>query len=232
MGRQVNSHRVGDALLSLGKSYYARLGASMLGALLGCRWLNAILSRRASNNSVSDHTWNWEKEIVLLTGGSGGIGSIVARKLGERKVKVIVVDVHPPKSSLSANQYYYQVDITSSEAIQKFASQLRNDHGDPTVLINNAGVGNAIPIIELPEAALRKVFDVNIISHFLLLKEFLPSMIRANHGHIVTVASMASFAAQAQNVDYAATKAGALALHEGLGQEIKHTYRAPKLRTT
>jgi hypothetical protein len=100
MSRKVDFERVGDALLSLGESYYARLGAGMLSALLGCRWLNAFLSRRASNNSVSDRTWDWNKEIVLLTGGSGGIGSIIARKLGEKRVKVIIVDVHPPKSSL------------------------------------------------------------------------------------------------------------------------------------
>jgi short-subunit dehydrogenase len=130
------------------------------------------------------------------------------------------------------NQYYYQVDITSSEEIKKFAAQLRGEHGDPTVLINNAGVGNARPIVELPEAALRRVFDVNIISHFILLREFLPSIIRANHGHIVTLASMASFETRAQNVDYAAAKAGALSLHEGLGQELKHTYKAPSVRTT
>ena len=130
------------------------------------------------------------------------------------------------------NQYYYQVDITSSEAIGKFATQLRKEHGDPTVLINNAGVGNARPILEVPETAVRKVFDVNIISHFVLLKEFLPSMVRANHGHIVTIASMASFVSQALNVDYAATKAGVMALHEGLRAELKYIYKAPRVRTT
>lgn len=130
------------------------------------------------------------------------------------------------------NQYYYQVDITSSEAIGKFATQLRHEHGDPTVLINNAGVGNPRPIIELPETAMRRVFDVNVISNFILLKEFLPSMIQANHGHIVTIASMASFVSQALNVDYAASKAGVMALHEGLRTELKYIYKVPRVHTT
>jgi all-trans-retinol dehydrogenase (NAD+) len=143
-----------------------------------------------------------------------------------RRLFVLLTDCTAP------NQHYYQVDITSSEEIKNIAGQLRSEHGDPTVLINNAGVGNARPIVELPEAALRKIFDVNIISHFILLREFLPSITRANHGHIVTIASIASFETRARNVDYAATKAGALALHEGLAQELKHIYKAPRVRTT
>lgn len=112
------------------------------------------------------------------------------------------------------------------------AENIRLEHGDPTVLINNAGIGNNKSILDLLEPGLRKIFDVNIIAHFTLLQQFLPAMIRANHGHIVTVASLASFSTQASNVDYACTKAAALALHEGLGQELKHIYNAPKVRTS
>lgn len=57
-------------------------------------------------------------------------------------------------------------------------------------------------------------------------------MIAANHGHVVTVASMVSFMTQASNVDYACTKAAALALHEGLGQEIRFLYKANGVHTT
>jgi short-subunit dehydrogenase len=65
-----------------------------------------------------------------------------------------------------------------------------------------------------------------------MVKEFVPSMIAANHGHIITTASMASFAALGGMVDYACTKASALAFHEGLAQELKSYHAAPKVRTT
>lgn len=104
--------------------------------------------------------------------------------------------------------------------------------GEPTVLINNAGISSATPLLQVPEGVVRKTFDVNIISHFLLVKEFLPAMVNQNHGHIVTVASMASFMTQASSVDYACTKAATLALHEGLNQELKILYNAPSVRTT
>jgi short-subunit dehydrogenase len=84
-------------------------------------------------------------------------------------------------------------------------------------------------ILESSPEYLRKLFDVNIISHFYTLQAFLPDMISRKKGHIVTTASMASFVTCAGLADYAATKA---ALHEGLGQELKHRYSAPEIKTS
>lgn len=88
-----------------------------------------------------------------------------------------------------------------------------------------------MPLLEQSEAQTRKVFDVNLIAPILLTQQFLPSMVKRNHGHIVNLASQASFATQASNVEYACTKAGLLAFHEGLGQELRHVYKAPLVRT-
>lgn len=70
-------------------------------------------------------------------------------------------------------------------------------------------------IVSHDDAFLHKIFGVNLLSHFTTVKEFLPDMLKQNKGHIVTVASMASFVAVPGIADYAATKAGALAFHEG-----------------
>lgn len=78
---------------------------------------------------------------------------------------------------------------------------------------------------------IRLTFEVNILAHFWTVKEFLPSMIKRNHGHVITIASMASFAALGEMVDYSCSKVGALAFHEGLTQEIRHWYGAKKIRT-
>lgn len=64
------------------------------------------------------------------------------------------------------------------------------------------------------------------------MKEFLPVMIKKNHGHVVTMASLASFAVTSRNVDYSCTKASVLAFHEGLAMELKATYGVDKIRTT
>ncbi|KAJ6004641.1 hypothetical protein N7540_013010 [Penicillium herquei] len=194
------------------------------------------LSLWAHNNYKSDKTWDWGKELVVITGGCGGIGAMIVSKLAAKNIKVAQTPIAIKFCVLTlfseANCFFYKVDITSSEQISTAAKKIRTQHGDPTVLINNAGFGSAIPLLQVPEGLVRKVFDVNIISHFLLLKEFLPAMVDRNHGHVVTVASMASFMTQASNVDYACTKAATLALHEGLNQELKVLYDAPSVRTT
>lgn len=57
-------------------------------------------------------------------------------------------------------------------------------------------------------------------------------MIAANHGHIVTIASIGAFFSGPLMVDYDASKSAALGFHEGLGLELKYTYKAPRVRTT
>lgn len=99
------------------------------------------------------------------------------------------------------------------------------------MLVNNAGVMKIKTMLAESEEEIRQVFDVNVIANFLLIKEFLPAMIKRNHGHIVTIASLASFITGVQNVDYSCSKAGALAMHEGLAQELRHAYNAKKVRT-
>ncbi|KAJ5385703.1 hypothetical protein N7509_008244 [Penicillium cosmopolitanum] len=190
------------------------------------------LSLWAHNNYMSDKTWDWGKELVVITGGCGGIGALVVSQLAAKNIKVVILDIVEPKTKLEANCVFYKVDITSNEEIHATAEKIRAEHGDPTVLINNAGFGTATPLLQISENMIRKAFDVNIVSHFLLVKEFLPAMVDRNHGHIVTVASMGSFMTQASNVDYACTKAATLAFHEGINQELKILYKAPSVRTT
>ncbi|GAB1216518.1 hypothetical protein ATERTT37_005734 [Aspergillus terreus] len=194
--------------------------------------INDWLSKMAHNGYTKDLTWNWAREIVILTGGSSGIGAAIAAKLSESGSTIIILDINPPLQQLGKNVFFYKTNIASSTEVQEVADRIRQEHGDPTVLINNAGIGSAQLILDQSDQTTRQVFEVNILAHFYLVRQFLPAMINSGHGHVVTVASMASFLTQSQNVDYGCTKAAALAFHEGLGQELKHRYNASKVRTT
>ncbi|EUC40279.1 hypothetical protein COCMIDRAFT_109230 [Bipolaris oryzae ATCC 44560] len=209
----------------------AGAAASVLGGIGLLYLINNSLNNYALGNS-SRIQWDWCKEIVLITGGSSGLGELVARKLAKRSVKVVVVDLRPPKTPLPSNVWFFKMDITSNEDIKHVGKEIRKQVGDPTVLVNNAGIGYAKTILDSTDDEIRRTFDVNIVAHFFLVREFLPSMIRTNHGHIVTIASVASFIAIASNTDYCCTKAAALTFHEGLGQELKYRYNAPNVRTS
>ncbi|KIX02549.1 uncharacterized protein Z518_08490 [Rhinocladiella mackenziei CBS 650.93] len=215
--------------------FRSRLVQTGLAALLVLRLLKSIsnqLSWYSMNNYTRLAPWDPDRELVLITGGSSGIGEQIMKDLAKQKVTVIILDIQEPRSRLPPGVFFYKADVTSRESVKAVAEVIRKDHRDPTILINNAGVGYGRTIIEEPEEMIRLTFEVNILAHFWTVKEFLPSMVRHNHGHIITIASLASFAALGEAVDYACTKAGALAFHEGLTQEIRHWYKAKNIRTS
>lgn len=76
------------------------------------------------------------------------------------------------------------------------------------------------------------MFDVNLLSHWSTVQEFLPDMLAKKKGHIMSVASLASFTAFAGAADYCCTKAALLAFHEALTQELKHRYKCPQIKTS
>ncbi|KAH8808497.1 hypothetical protein F5884DRAFT_792437 [Xylogone sp. PMI_703] len=184
------------------------------------------------NNWKGPAKFNKNEEVVLITGGASGIGAAVTEELAKHQVKVIILDRNPPAGSLPPNVSFYRADVTSRAELAETAAQIRKEHGDPTVLINNAGVGSGGSILDKSENAIRKIFDVNTISHWWTVKEFLPAMIKKNHGHVITMASAAAYISVAQMVDYSCTKASALAFHEGLSSELKYIYKADQVKTT
>lgn len=116
---------------------------------------------------------------------------------------------------LGSNVTFYRCDLTSAPAIHETAEAIRRNLGDPSILVNNAGLAKVNKLIEEDDAFLEQIFRVNIISHFILIKEFLPKMLEQKKGHIVSIASVGSYMSGPPLVDYCATKAAVLALHEG-----------------
>jgi all-trans-retinol dehydrogenase (NAD+) len=72
---------------------------------------------------------------------------------------------------------------------------VRAQLGKPSILINNAGLGNASPILELSPERLHLIFEVNLISHWFTIQQFLPDMIEMGRGHIMGVSSAVRFPA-------------------------------------
>jgi len=193
--------------------------------------INNILSWGASNNWRRDKFKHGE-EVIVVTGGSSGIGASIVQELAQYKIPVVVLDVQPLTFTASKNVYYFKVDLTSAAEISAVASKVRIQVGTPTVLINNAGVCRGKLILDSNDRDNSLTFAVNTLAHYNLVREFLPEMIKKDHGHIVTVASIGGYAQAPKMVDYNASKAAATAFHEGLRLELKYRYDAPKVRTT
>ncbi|KAF2238231.1 dehydrogenase/reductase SDR family member 8 precursor [Viridothelium virens] len=178
--------------------------------------------------------WNWNKEIAVITGGSNGIGAGVVKGLAAKGIKCVVLDVEdlPKNMQNYANINFYKCDITSPSAVSEVASEIRSKIGNPTILVNNAGIGTSHTILLTEPEYLERLFSINVFAHYNTLQAFLPSMISANKGHVVTVASLSSFVPPVGLVHYASTKAAVMSLHEGLTSELRHLYNAPNVKTS
>ncbi|KAI0431745.1 NAD(P)-binding protein [Xylaria sp. FL1042] len=200
------------------------------------RRLNRALNVMAANSwrMTASKGWDWPNEIAVVTGGSSGIGKLVVEKLVAIGVRVAVLDIQDMPKSMESNPRirFFKCDVTSSESVAEAAEAVRRAIGHPSILINNAGITSPMPILKMPESYLRKIFGVNSISHWFTVQQFLPNMIKMNKGHVVTIASIASFVALPTAADYSASKAAALAFHESLTSELKHCYNAPNVLTT
>ncbi|KAF2144812.1 uncharacterized protein K452DRAFT_285142 [Aplosporella prunicola CBS 121167] len=195
-------------------------------------WLNS-LALNGWTRKADTERWVWREEVAVITGGSSGIGALLAQGLAEKGVKVAVLDVQPLSESLKSYSVFFQhCDVTDHEAVAAAANAVRASLGHPSILINNAGIATATPIIETPPAHVQKVLGVNLISHWFTCAEFVPDMIKKNKGHVVTIASMASFVTPGGVAPYASSKNGALAFHECLAQELRHLHDAPSVHTT
>ena len=126
--------------------------------------------------------------------------------------------------------HYFQCDIRSPAKLAAVAESIRATVGHPTVVINNAGVARGKTVLESQPADVRFTFDVNTLAPFWVAREFLPRMVAADHGMVVTVSSYSAWLTIPNMVDYGASKAAALALHEGLAAELATRYKAPRVR--
>ncbi|EAT89412.1 hypothetical protein HBH56_014330 [Parastagonospora nodorum] len=200
------------------------VGLGLLNSLSG--WLDSAVT-----NNWSNDTYDWNKEIVVVTGGSDGIGKVVVHLLAERGIKVAVLDIQELTYEAPPSVRFFHCDLSSPDSIASACSQIRSTLGNPTVLINNAGVVRGKTILESTEKDINLTFKVNAFAHYYLAQQFLPDMVSKNHGLICTVASLAGFVTAPSMVDYAASKASAIAFHEGLASELVTHYKAPKVRT-
>lgn len=197
-----------------GAQYVSQI-AAFIGVLI---YLNDYLNKQSANNWTSPSKWDWNEEVVLITGGSGGIGAAIAQQLIARnaRTQIVILDlvplswVPPPSSRIQ----YYQCDLSDSSVIREMSEQVRSQCGHPTVLVNNAGIARRGTIMDGTYGDMEETIRVNLLAPMLLIKEFLPEMVRRDHGHIVNVSSMSSIVPLARLADYSATKAGLTAMHE------------------
>jgi all-trans-retinol dehydrogenase (NAD+) len=168
-------------------------------------------------------------KVTLITGGACGLGRFIALKMAARGSYVVLWDIADESlaeiaTEMSAAGYkatLYHCDVSDREMVYDTADKVRNQVGRVDILMNNAGVVSGRPFLECTDEQLRRTMEVNALAHFWTVKAFLPDMVRANSGHIVTIASAGGIVGSAGLVDYAASKFAAFGFDEALRAELK-----------
>ncbi|KAI8649224.1 hypothetical protein NCS57_01458800 [Fusarium keratoplasticum] len=130
--------------------------------------------------------------------------------------RIITIDFAPLswKALKGIQVFYYQCDLSDSAAVKQLSQRIRDEVGHPTVLVNNAGLIRGKSIIKAEYSDIEITTKTNLTAPMLILKEFLPYMVKNNHGHVVNISSLSAFIPPAKAADYSATKSGIVALHE------------------
>ncbi|XP_055450463.1 estradiol 17-beta-dehydrogenase 11 [Psammomys obesus] len=167
-------------------------------------------------------------EIVLITGAGHGIGRLTAYEFARLNTKLVLWDINKNGIEETAEKcrkmgsqaHPFVVDCSKREEIYSAAKKVKEEVGDVSILVNNAGVVYTADLFATQDPQIEKTFEVNVLAHFWTTKAFLPAMMKNNHGHIVTVASAAGHTVVPFLLAYCSSKFAAVGFHRALTEEL------------
>ncbi len=154
----------------------------------------------------------FDGKVVLVTGGSRGMGAAHARAFVEEGAKVAITDILAEEgkklsAELGGNAKFYRHDVTVREEWEAIVPDVEKKFGPINILVNNAGVSVQKPILDMSEEEYRRIIDINQVSVFLGMKTVLPSMLKTRDGSIINISSLAGYRGTSYgSVAYSASK--------------------------
>ncbi|HHL3491448.1 TPA: SDR family NAD(P)-dependent oxidoreductase [Legionella pneumophila] len=153
---------------------------------------------------------------AIVTGGSKGLGADIAVSLAKSGAHVTILGrdikgLEKTKSlvdDIGGSCHYIQVDLKEPGLIEEAAKKLLELNNSWDILINNAGIVKAAPLLELAAKDWDDIYQVNLRAAFLLSKYIVPGMIAKRYGKIINVSSLGTFFGTPGLGAYAASKAG------------------------
>jgi len=171
-------------------------------------------------------------KVAIVTGGSKGIGAVIAKELAKNGVKVIV-NYNSSKEGadhvvedIQANggeAFAVKGDVSISNEANELVQAAIEKYGKLDILVNNAGITRDRTFKKMDEANWRKVIDVNLNSVFNTTSAALPHLIDSGNGRIITISSIIGQAGGFGQTNYAASKAGLIGFTKSLALELART---------
>jgi 3alpha(or 20beta)-hydroxysteroid dehydrogenase len=152
-----------------------------------------------------------EGKVAIITGAAGGIGAAAARRFAQEGAQLLLSDADAEGARRVASELDDAAtpvahDVTSEEQWQAVVAGALESFGRIDILLNNAGVFLATPLIETSLAEFRRVIDVNVVGVFLGMRTVAPVMIEQRGGSVINVSSVAGLTGAPLLSAYAASK--------------------------
>jgi NAD(P)-dependent dehydrogenase (short-subunit alcohol dehydrogenase family) len=159
-------------------------------------------------------------KVVLITGGSSGIGKSIGEFLHTKGFVVYGTSRNPERISGSVFPLI-ALDVRNVESIQKAIQEVISISGRVDVVINNAGVGITGPIEEIPTDEIKNNFETNLFGPIEVMKAVLPQMRLQKSGLIINITSIAGYMGLPYRGIYSASKGALELITEALRMEVK-----------
>ncbi len=170
-----------------------------------------------------------EGKVALITGAARGIGKEIALKFASEGADVaftdLVIDENGKKTeeeiaAFGVKAKGYASNAASFAETEAVVNQVKEDFGHVDILVNNAGITKDAIMLKMTEAQWDAVIAVNLKSAFNFIHALIPVMMRQRSGSIINMASVVGVHGNAGQANYAASKAGLIALAKSVGQEM------------
>lgn len=159
-------------------------------------------------------------KVVLITGGSSGIGKSVGEYLHSKGFTVYGTSRNPQNVQGSVFPLI-ALDVRDTQSIQQVVAQVIAKEGRLDVLINNAGVGITGPLEEIPAEEIKNNFETNLFGPIEVMKAVLPQMRNQKEGLIINITSIAGYMGLPYRSVYSASKGALELITEALRMEVK-----------
>ncbi|WP_190808960.1 SDR family oxidoreductase [Flagellimonas sp. S3867] len=162
-----------------------------------------------------------DKKVVLITGGSSGLGKAIGTFLTSKGFKVYGTARNPKNYPDFDAFELVQLDVKQPESVKNAVSHVISKEGRLDILINNAGVGITGAVEETPHEEILNVFDINFHGPVHMMKAVLPRMRKQGGGLIINITSIAGFMGLPFRGYYSASKGALGIITEALRMETK-----------
>ncbi|NLD38484.1 MAG: 3-oxoacyl-[acyl-carrier-protein] reductase [Desulfatiglans sp.] len=170
------------------------------------------------------------QRVVVVTGGSRGIGRAIALKFAEERPVIIIA--HYDQDETFSDQTLtmlnekgircesFKVDVSSKSAVESFFDSVLEKYGRVDTLINNAGITRDSLLMKMSERDWDLVLNINLKSIFNCTQTIIRSMIKNRRGTIVNIASVSGQIGVAGQANYSASKAGIMGFTKAVAREV------------